>query len=666
MQPTGYFYNPDIWALSVVKCVHLLIEYGYTDEAPFGYTNYGLFLTITLEQYKTGYEFGCVGVQLVDKFHNLPQKSQVYCPFGMCLSPWVESSKLSQDFAMQAYYAGLEAGNLQWAGYSLGYRLFMLVFNGNNLQELLKEVEICFVFGKKQQNQVVVDMAISCYVILSQLSDYRGQEMGSEIDLIGESEILEHSTSIPQYLIFKSQLCYLQEQIEAALYYSLKAKEVVNLIQGNIPVVEYNFYYSLILLALHHTKSVEEKQDDWKQLIANQKQMKKWSDNCPENFLHRYLLVAAEMARLSDEKLKAIEMYDRAIAGAKEYKFIQNEALANELAAKFYLEWGKEKVAQTYMIEAYYCYSHWGAKAKVKDLEQRYPQLLVPILEQQKISQNPFRTIASLGKTSTHTQATINSNTTGISDALDFTSIIKASQALSSEIELNQLISQLMQVMMENAGATKGVLILSEVEQLTVQAISTNNSNDDETIHCTQQSIPVEESLAVPRSVINLVKRSLEPLNLDEVSSQTQFASDDYFIGYQPQSLLCLPLCSRGELIGILYLENDLTAGAFTEERVEVLNLLCSQAAISLEKAQLYQKSQEYAHQLEQSLTELQAAQVQLVQSEKMSALGEMMSGIAHEINNPVGFIGGNLSPAEDYVQDLIEHLSRSQINTPR
>ncbi|MGB7426628.1 MAG: ATP-binding protein, partial [Microcoleaceae cyanobacterium] len=184
---------------------------------------------------------------------------------------------------------------------------------------------------------------------------------------------------------------------------------------------------------------------------------------------------------------------------------------------------------------------------------------------------------------------------------------------------------------------------------------------DDKIVSVNQPLIPIEESLEVPLSVINSVKRNLETLNIDNVLTQTKFAADDYLIQQPPQSLLCLPLCNRGQFLGILYLENNLTIGAFTPERIEVLKLLCSQAAISLENAKLYQKSQDYAKQLEQSLKDLQEAQVQLVQSEKMSALGEMMAGIAHEINNPVGFIGGNITHAEEYLSDLIEHLNLSK-----
>ncbi|NEO57618.1 MAG: GAF domain-containing protein [Okeania sp. SIO3B5] len=467
------------------------------------------------------------------------------------------------------------------------------------------------------------------------------------------------------FYIYKLMLCYLFGEIESAQNQAVEVKRYLIAAPGIVVEPAFYFYDSLTALAALDSLSAETS-ELFQRVEQNQTQLQQhWAKYAPMNHQHKVDLIEAEKYRVLGQKLEAIELYDKAIAGAKENEYIQEEALANELAAKFYLEWGKEKFAQAYMIDAYYCYSHWGTQAKIKDLEQRYPQLLAPILEKQKISLNPFKTIASSGNTDSYTQATINSNTTGVSDALDFTSIIKASQALSSEIELNQLISQLMQVMMENAGATKGVLILSQASQLTVQAISTHNSNDNETIYCTEKSVPVEKSLVVPLSVINLVKRRLEPLNLDEVSFPTQFASDDYFMQHQPQSLLCLPLCSRRDFLGILYLENNLATGAFTEQRVEVLKLLCSQAAISLENAQLYQKSQDYAQQLEQSLKELQEAQVQLVQSEKMSALGQMMSGITHEINNPLGFVSGNISQVEEAIQDVLEHLEIYQQNHP-
>ncbi len=661
----AYQAAPDLLPLIVSQQVNLSVKHGNTAGSAFAYSCYGLILCGVVGDIEIGYKFGKLALQILSQFQAKEIRAKTLLIIYGDVIHWRDHARETLQPLLNAYADGLETGDLIYAALSALMYTYHCYVVGEELGELEHKIaKYCEAISNLKQDTTLNHLKIFGQACLN----LRGK---NEHDHEFKGEIYDENILLPlhqqandvtalYYLYFnKLILSYLLGDYLSAQENAVKAMQYLEGATGLILVPIFYFYDSLIRIALFEENKILD------QVIANQEKLKKWAEYSPKNNFHKFNLVEAEKHRVLGQKLEAMELYDKAIAGAKENEYIQEEALANELAAKFYLEFGRKKVAQTYMIEAYYCYSHWGAKAKIQDLEQRYPQLLAPILEQQKISLNPFKTIASLGQTSSQTQATISSNTTGISDALDFTSIIKASQALSSEIELNQLISQLMQVMMENAGATKGVLILSQASQLTVQAIYTHNSNDNEGIYCTQQLIPVEESLAVPLSVINLVKRRLEPLNLHEISSQTQLASDDYFIQQQPQSLLCLPLCSRGVLLGILYLENNLATGAFTEERVEVLKLLCSQAVISLENARLYQQSQDYAQQLEQSLKELQEAQVQLVQSEKMSALGQMMSGIAHEINNPVGFIGGNLSPAEDYVQDLIEHLNLYQEKFP-
>jgi len=162
----------------------------------------------------------------------------------------------------------------------------------------------------------------------------------------------------------------------------------------------------------------------------------------------------------------------------------------------------------------------------------------------------------------------------------------------------------------------------------------------------------------VPISLVNNVKRNLKPLVLADARINSRFMADSYLQKYQPKSVICSPIINQGQLIGILYLENNLTVGAFTNERVELLNLICSQAAISLENARLYQAAQ-------QSLIDLQQAQIQIVQSEKMSALGNLVAGVAHEINNPVGFLAGNIQPALDYINDLFQLLDLVQQKYP-
>ncbi|MDY7014300.1 MAG: GAF domain-containing protein, partial [Cyanobacteriota bacterium] len=274
---------------------------------------------------------------------------------------------------------------------------------------------------------------------------------------------------------------------------------------------------------------------------------------------------------------------------------IQEEALANELAAQFYLDWGKEKIARVYLTDAYYAYARWGAKAKVEDLEQRYPQFLTPILN----SQQRLPT----GETQSRiADSTLARTSTGISDSLDLETVIKASHALSEEMNLDNLLSTLLQVAMENAGATQGALILksptepeNETEEWMIAARCVQQ-------RCTLQATPVEGNSELPATLIHYVWRARETLTLHDARSQIHFASDPYIIEHQPKSVLCMPIQKQGETIALLYLENNLITGAFTPDRVEVVKILSSQAAISLENARLYKELADYSQTLEEKV----------------------------------------------------------------
>jgi signal transduction histidine kinase len=347
-----------------------------------------------------------------------------------------------------------------------------------------------------------------------------------------------------------------------------------------------------------------------------------------------------------------MELYDRAIAGAKENQFLQEEALANELAAKFYLHWGKAKIAQVYIMDAYYSYARWGAKAKTDQLEQQYPQLLAAIVQSPSVQLMKAQTVAS---TLVRTVSS-SSSTTGF--MLDWATAMKAAQSLSSEIHLDKLISSLMKAAMENAGADRAILLLKQQDTWQVVARYALQMGQ---LH----SMATEDDMALPTSVINKVKRSQQPMIVNDVARDLEFAADSYLLQDPPKSFLCAPILNQGNAIGILYLENHVAVGAFTGDRIQLLNLLCSQAAISLENARLYEQSQDYAQKLEESLKDLQQAQLQLVQSEKMSALGNLVAGVAHEINNPVGFIAGNINPAQEYLEDLFGLIDLYQQEYP-
>ncbi len=470
------------------------------------------------------------------------------------------------------------------------------------------------------------------------------------------------------FYLYKLMLCYLFNEIESAQNYALEIKPCLIAGAGTVGEPALYFYDSLIVLAALNTQS-KDSSELFERVEQNQTQLRNfWANYAPMNHQHKVDLVEAEKCRVLAKKAEAIELYDKAISGAKVNEYIQEEALANELAAKFYLDWGKEKIAAIYMQEAYYCYARWGSKAKTNDLEKRYPQLLAAILQ----TQNSFQINESRYLTHQTIQTTRTSSTS-ISETLDLASIFKATQALSSEIQLEQLISKLMTLVIENAGAQKAALMLLKDDTLMLKAVA----NTEEKIELLD--LPCSQSSDIPNTVINYVKRSLKTVLLDNATTQNDFIADSYFKQQQPKSLLCMPILNQGKLIGLLYLENNLTSGAFTQNRIEILNLLCTQAAISLENAQLYRKLSDYSHtleqkveqrtqevtqkatQLESTLKELQRTQAQLIQTEKMSGLGQLVAGIAHEINNPISFIYGNLTPASEYAESLIELINLYQ-----
>jgi predicted ATPase/signal transduction histidine kinase len=341
----------------------------------------------------------------------------------------------------------------------------------------------------------------------------------------------------------------------------------------------------------------------WEQQENLTRQLYQSAAQTPMNFQHKYDLVAAEYQQVLDEKKEAIELYDGAIAGARKNGYIQEEALANELAAKFYLNWGKEKVAQEYMQDAYYCYAKWGAKAKTDNLEKGYPQILKPILQPRRLNLNPLETIATINDSSiyqsTHTSTT---GSTSISDALDFTSVIKAAQTISSNIEVEELITNLTKIILENSGALKTVLILPQENTWQVRAV-TFMSNDNKAQNKIQNILTselIENNEYIPIKIINYVKNTQKTIVIDNCQTDIPGIISKYMLQHKPKSVLCTPILNQGHLVGILYLENQLTSGVFTSDRLQIINFLCTQTAISLENARLYTQAQEKLQQLQE------------------------------------------------------------------
>jgi PAS domain S-box-containing protein len=340
----------------------------------------------------------------------------------------------------------------------------------------------------------------------------------------------------------------------------LKAQRLLWTSPSHFETAEYHFYGALCQAASCDPASDRGRQHV-EALAAHHRQLEIWAENCPENFETRAALVGAEIARIDGRDVDAMRLYEQAIRSARANGFIHNEALAHELAARFYAARGFEKIARVYLQDARYGYLRWGADGKVRQLEQLHPHL-----RDAPIPASPTATIGAPV------------------ERLDVGTVLKAAQAVSGEIVLGKLIKTLLRIAVEHAGAERGLLILFPGDEPRLAAEATTGRGQVE-VTLRQTAVSPAE---LPESVLHTVIRTRESVILDDALAPNPFSADEYICQKHARSVLCLPLVKQSKLIGVLYLENNLASHVFTPARISVLELLASQAAISLENARLY------------------------------------------------------------------------------
>uniref|UniRef100_A0A8J7A8X7 histidine kinase n=1 Tax=Desmonostoc muscorum LEGE 12446 TaxID=1828758 RepID=A0A8J7A8X7_DESMC len=596
--------NQALTILSILLMVDTSLTYGNAESSGCSYCLYGMMLTIQGD-YRSAYEFATLGRKLDRQFNStkfIPKTNNV---FGHAINPYNRPLVENVAVYQQSLQTSYETGDIGFGIWAVICLIWTMLLKGDCLSEVYGETEKYLSYVQQVNN---VNMTHTFNLQQQFLLHLQG--LLAEPDLLvnhTENRILcldvwqknNFEAGINWYCFLKLQLLYLYGHYADALEVAAIAEKTLASNLGLFPIVLFHFYYPLSLAALYPEATPENQQHYWNVMQQHRQLLETWTQTCPENFLHQSLLLGAEMAKVSGNYANAIACYDRAITAAKENHFTQIEALANELAAKFYLEWGKDRIAQEYITQAYYAYARWGAKAKVADLEKRYPQLLAPILQQTRSPLSTNETIFGLGSVTSSSSTTCSS----VSDILDLKAILKASQTISGEIELEKLLSSLLSIVIEDAGADKCVLMLLRDERLLVKGLIVEGAQP-----IVLQRLPVEDSQDIPLKLIYKVKHNRQTVVLVDAIADPILANDPYILRQQPKSILCCPILHQGKLMGILYLENNLATGAFTSDRVELLNLLCAQAAISLENARLYELSHKYAQQLEQSFAELSAS----------------------------------------------------------
>ena len=581
---------PNLIPLLASKQVNLSIQYGNAFVSPFAYATFGLILCGMLGNIEAGYQFGQLALKLLSQSHTHALRAKTLLIVNDFIIHWKEHTRELLKPLLEGYRIGLETGDLESAAYCAYTHCFQSYANGKELVEVERDM---VTYGEAIHH-IKQETALTWNQIFRQVII---NLMGGSISptrLIGES--YNEETELPQYeaandgsTIFtvhfnKLFLCYLFSEYAQAVENAALAETYLLRLTGTPLEPLYYLYTSLARLATYSGSSIQVQEETLTKVAVSQKKMKHWAYYAPMNYLHKYHLVQAETARVLGQLLEAEEFYEQAIQGAKDNDYLQEEALAYELAAKFYLARGREKIAQTYMKEAHYCYERWGATAKVNDLETRYPQFFP---QSSGIAHTPILTTS--GTTSNR-----------LDSAFDLAAVMKASQAISSEIELDQLLSSLIKILIENAGAQTGYLILENSGKWAIEA--SGELNDGENVWATQvlQSVPIVSYL--PESIINYVIRTHESVILNDAIHEGGFINEPYIQRNQTQSILCLPLLNQSKLVGVLYLENQLAIGAFTPDRSQVLHLLSTQAAIAIENAKLYSKLRARESQMTQFL----------------------------------------------------------------
>ena len=582
------FIDANFLALVICRMVSLSLEHGNCDASTLAYVYVSMVAGPRFDNYEAGIRFGTLACNLLEQRGLHRYRARTYNAFGTVIVPWTTHIKTAREHQRRCFEAANRSGELSHASYSVSNLSTAVLAIGEPLSEAQHEAET----GLKFVTDIRFGLAADCISPqLGLIRTLRGltSTFGSfDDDGFDEGRLERHFASLPAlalpecwYWIRKLQARFFAGDYLAAIEASLHAEALLWVSASFFEVAEYHFYSALSRAACVDSATDGERQRHVEALITHQKQLEIWARHCPENFENRAALVGAELARIEGHVLEAEQLYEKAIRSAHTHGFVNNEAIAYEIAARFYAARGLHKFADAYLLEARYCYQRWGADGKVAQLNRLRPDLT------KELPSAP--TSAILART----------------ELLDLATVMKVSEAVSGEMVLEPLIDSLMHAAIEHAGAGRGLLIRPQGDQFLIQAEAAT-AGDAVTVHLRDASA---NAAALPESVVRYVMRTRHDVILDDASGENPFSGDPYILHHRVRSILCLPLINQTNLTGVLYLENNLAARVFTPSRITILKVLASQAAISLENSRLYRNLEDRERAVRRSEAFLAEAQ---------------------------------------------------------
>jgi len=572
----------DIWASTYIlgdaalarlisaTMVRLSLTHGNLAESAYGYVTHAITVGPVCGDYQSAYEFGSLALRVNESFNDSKRRAKIYQQFHAHVALWRQPLRDCVPYAQEAWRSGLEAGDFLYAAYGAATEAWPAMLSTQDLAQFLRDYEPSLALIRKLKNTGFAD---AHQLILNWARALRGEtaaRLSLSAEGFDERSYAETYAGNPFFTMFhltaKLQLAYLFEEFDQALAAAQSARRIAHHLSGTIWPVLVNFWGGLTMATCYGDAAADEQRAFLQEIKKSQAALAILAENCPENYLCPSLLLAAEIERIAGREMAALDFYEQAIRYATQTGAIQYRALANELYARFWRDREQTVAAAAFMTEARNNYAQWGAAAKVEEIERRYADLLKHQVNDQ-IDATPITAEAEAG-------------------ALDFHSVMKAAQAIAGEIELKKLPARLLRIAIENAGAERGSLILEHGDEFFVHSDGLSGSGE-------AQVVPLNEAQNLPRSIVNYVRRTAECVVLADAQSDDRYGGDPYIALRKPRSVMCLPVLNQARLAGVLYLENNVLSGAFTSDRIQVMQTLSAQAAISLENALLYDETRQ-------------------------------------------------------------------------
>jgi predicted ATPase/HPt (histidine-containing phosphotransfer) domain-containing protein len=581
--PSAFQSNQHLYVLLVLRAVQICLDHGTAPSTPFFYTLYGVVHHVVTNDYARAFQFGKVGLELSRRAEHVGARAGAHFIFATLLLPWVRPMRESFEQHEKGIAAGVDSGDHIHAGYCMGFGTAYRLYAGEPLPEVARRIP-----GYRETlrtNGDVINLAYLSNVerLIASLSGQTSRFGVLDGDGFSEAEFEKQAlpTNAAFYGAKKAMARYLSGDAAGAL----RATEEFQPLPGQYYNAEYVFYHGMACAELAIEAEGGRREELLTKLDEDAAKLAIWAASCADNFGAPFELLRAESLALRGDEGGALSAYERAIERATAVLTLHHLALAFERAGRFHHRRGRRRLAHGHLIDACYHYERWGATRKAEQLREQFPDVARPALA---AADGEMRRGLSVTRTAAETTSAGNG-------WLDLTSAMRATQAIASELRLEPLVRRLMEILVENAGATRGCLVLQQGDALEVSACLTLEPQRVEV----GLREALEQSDRLPAAIVQYCARSREVVVLDDAGADRRFAKELGSRALEGHSIACLPLLHQGRLVAVLYLENDTGSGVFHAGRVERLRFLGGHAAVALQNARLYDELEEANGSLE-------------------------------------------------------------------